>query len=172
MKLRRALLFIAVLSLLSALAIPAQARTDDPYWQVETNIPVETIQGGWTVAENGLSARLEFDGVNVVGQATSFKAGWTTPWVKRSHADGGELLYLIGPETQGSLRTEVRTQTKGHHWGPWFGGKMPFTGDAGGWYWDSASFGFDNELVRYQWRMTGAISGAGYLEGAAEVSVD
>lgn len=172
MKLRRALFVVAVLSLLSVLAVPAQAAADNPYWEVETSIPVETIQGEWTVAEDGLSATLEFEGVNLVGQVTRFTAGWTTPWVKGSHSDGGELLYLIDPQTQGSLRTEIRTQTKGHPWGPWFGGKMPFTGDVGGWYWDGGSFGFGSGAVRYQWRMVGTISGTGYLEGAAEISVD
>lgn len=172
MNLRRALLSVAALSFLSVLAVPAQAGSDNPYWNVETNIPVETIEGDWTVAESGRTANLEFDGVNVIGQTTKFTAGWTSPWVHAAPTNGGHLTYLVDPLTEGTLVTMTRVQTRGHHWGPWFRIKLPFTDGAGGWYWEGGSLGFGRGPIRYEWRMIGTITGNGYIEGAAEISVE
>ena len=89
--------FGRVLLVLAALTValtggPADAASENPYWRVETNLPVETIQGEWSVAENGRSATVEFDGVNVVGQTTTFTAGWRTGWFKASQGQRRRVL--------------------------------------------------------------------------------
>lgn len=172
MKLRRALLTLLILSLFAAAGVPAQAAQDNPYWRVETTSPVPTIEGTWTVADSGLSATVEFEGVNLPGQSTKFEAGWTSPWVNTTQDNEGEISYLIEPFAEGKLVTMVRGQFKGQKWGPWFKGRFALDQGGGGYSWGGASFAFGEGPLRWQWKMVGTLDATAQIEGRATVSVD
>lgn len=172
MKLRRGVFVVAILSLLSALPVPAQAGTENPYWEVKTNVPVETIQGGWTVAEDGFSATLEFAGTNVTGQETTFTAGWLSPWVRKSHQEEGGFSFIGDPTTNGKLTVMTRVQVKGHEWGPWFKLRMRWRDLSGGYLWAGGASSSSRGLVRYDWKLIGTVSGNSLVDGTAEISVE
>lgn len=172
MNLRRALLSLLVVSLLSAGALPAHAAQDNPYWRVETTAPVATIDGNWTEADNGLSATVEFEGVNLPGQSTTFEAGWTSPWVKTTQNNDGEISYLIEPFAEGKLVTMVRAQFKGKKWGRWFKGGFPLDQGGGGYLWTGGSFAFGEGTLRWQWKLVGTLDATAQIEGRATISVD
>ena len=172
MKLRRALFVVAVLSLLSLLVVPAQAAADNPYWKVETNVPVKTIQGEWNVAESGKRATLEFQGANLIAQETTFTAGWLSPWVRATHLEVGEFNVVADPIASGSLKVMTRIQVKGQGWGPWFRLPMSWADGGGGYLWAGGASTFGRHLVRYDWKMIGTVTGTAHIEGSAEVSVD
>ena len=171
MKLRRALLLIVAAALVVA-AAPARAATDTPYWRVKTNLPVETIKGAWSVADSGRSATLEFQGVNVVGQATIFTAGWRTGWFEGSQPETGEFTYLVDATARGELRPMVRLQAKGGRWSPWFGGRMRMRDGGGTYMWGGGAWAMGAGPVRYEWKMVGTIEGNAYVEGSATITLE
>lgn len=171
MELRRALSVVGILSVF-VVAVPAHAGAENPYFLVETNAPVETIQGDWAVADDGFSATLEFEGVNVKGQETTFTAGWLSPWVRETHHEEGGFSFLGDPTTRGDLTVMTRVQSKGHEWGPWFRLRMRWRDMGGGYLWAGGASAFGRGLVRYDWKLIGTVTGNGVIEGTAEVSVE
>lgn len=168
--------FRLLLVVVTALAVgfgaaPAGAAGENPYWRVDTNLPVESVRGEWSVAGNGRSATVEFEGANVVGQTTKFTAGWRTGWFKASQGQDGEFSYLIDPVTTGDLKPMVRVQAKRGRWSPWFKGRMPMTNSGGTYVWGVESVGRPIRAVRYEWRLVGTINGNAYIEGSATITV-
>lgn len=172
MKLRRVLLSLAALVLFVVGMLPAAAASDNPYWRVETTAPLETIDGVWTVADSGLTATVEFDGVNLPGQATKFYAGWTSPWVKTTQSNEGEVSYLIEPFAEGRVVTKVRAQFKGQPWSRWFRGGFALDQGGGGYSWRGGSFASGDGMLRWQWKLIGEIDATAQIEGRATVSVE
>jgi hypothetical protein len=169
---RRRTFPILVALVVTCFAVPAQAAAENPYWQVETNIPIETIEGEWAVSDDGLAAKLTFEGVNVTGQETTFTAGWMSPWVKNTHLEVGELNVLADPTAHGRVIVMTRVQAKGHGWGPWFKLPMRWNDLGGGWLWAGGASSFSQALVRYDWKMIGTLTGTTRIQGSAEVSVE
>lgn len=172
MNLRRVVLSLTALALFVLGTLPVAAATDNPYWRVETTAPVETIDGVWTVADNGLTATVEFDGVNLPGQSTQFYAGWTSPWVKTTQSNEGEVSYLIEPFAEGTLVTKVRAQFKGQPWSGWFRGGFALDQGGGGYSWSGGSFASGGGLLRWQWKLVGEVDATAQIEGRATVSVE
>ena len=171
MNFRKVILWL-IAGTLAVTVAPARAASDNPFWRVETNLPLETIQGEWTVAESGRSAALSFEGVNVTGQETTFSAGWRSPWVKASHLEVGELNVVADPIAAGDFKVMTRIQAKRRGWGPWFKLPMSWADGGGNYLWMGAASSSSRGLVRYDWKMIGTVIGTAHIEGSAEISVN
>lgn len=171
MKLTRVAAVLLVL-VLNLGALPAHANADNPYWRVETNLPVATMQGDWAVTENGRSATVTFDGVNVVAQTTRFTAGWRTKWFNGWQTESGDVMSVADPFTEGDLRMKIRGQVKGQPWTGWSTARLPWSTGGGGYLWDAGAMFLTNKPVRFEWRMIGTIEGNAYVDGSVTISVD
>lgn len=172
MNARKIIIVCLIAAALTGSFVPAKAASPNPYWRATSNLPLETVDGEWSVTDDGRSATLSFKGVNVVGQDTTFWAGWRSPWVKASELEDGELNVLADPIATGELKVMTRVQGKGRAWGPWFRLPMAWADGGGNYMWaGSASSPFQG-VVRYDWKMVGDVSGNTYIEGFAEISVD
>lgn len=172
MKLRRLSLVLAA-GLILLGAPPAGAGSDNPYWESESNLPIKSIQGEWSVSEDSRSASLEFSGVNLVGQETTFKAGWRTGWFRGSPSEEGSLWFSGGILAGGTIKVMSRDQFKGHGWSRWYVQRIRLDEDGGGRGWGSftISIGEKPDPMRSEWRIVGEVSGGQSLEGSLEVSI-
>lgn len=173
MKLRRLSLILAA-GLILLGAPPAGAGSDNPYWEAESNLLVESIQGEWSVSDDSRTANLEFSGINVVGQETTFEAGWRTGWFRGSPSEEGSLSFSGGTVAGGVIKVMGRDQFKGESWSSWYVQKIRLDEDGGTYGWGSYMIWSSSgrlKPVRSEWRIVGKVSGGQSLEGSLEVSI-
>jgi hypothetical protein len=164
------------LSLLFTQAEVALAADANPYWRGESNLPVETITGEWST--HGMTAKLTFEGRNLVGQDSRFEAGWVTPWISSDDelSETGNLDTVLSPTTAASLHELLRFRFRKEPWSQWFKSKLPYEeglgmGGVGAWGGSSMTFFTRPRAIRYEWRLVGEIDGLATIKGDVELSI-
>ena len=158
---------------------PVQGAPDNPYWRTNSNLPVETITGEWSETKGGTAVELTFSGHNVVGQRSSFVAGWVTPWMTPNSeiSASGEIDLLETPVTSVDVAEMVRLRFKGTGWSPWFRNRLPLSDGSlsfgGNLQWaGSGSVPSVSPKVQFEWRWVGEIDGLAKIEGSVRIKVE
>ena len=172
-RLLAALLALGVTLLPSA----AQAREPGPTWHSETDgVPVSTMQGHWTVSDDGRSLELVFAGGHLIQAGTTFEATWLTPFSSEGQRPRFESSYEMENLNQLGEDIELvhsfRFRSKGERWFPWITFKTklrPGFNSAGG---GSSFSGGPRRPAQVEWKLTGTITAPTYLRGSAVFSIN
>lgn len=159
----------------------AWAQRDNPSWKSQSNLPVETITGEWSVAEDGRAADLTITGSNLAAQTTKFVGSWRTPWVDPDTflEEKGTLETFLSPATSADLFVMTRFRSKRESWSRWFKHRLPYEeglamGGVGAWAGGGAllTIGPQPPRIQYEWRIVGEIDGLATIDASAHVALN